>query len=205
MPRLKMRPRRRQRFCELIAEGWSVSAACRVVGIHRSAAYRLRDAHPEFRSAWAEAWESGADMLEDTARELAIEGSLVPVYWQGKVVGHQRRRSEMLLMLLLRGRRPEVFRDHAGIAADDGQRRAFADAVRESAPRRRRVRSAGSRRSCAARAGDGQPPASLASHVECPCWASSPSRIVQLCLGKSNTPLILSSGGIRLRRGNRKA
>ncbi len=136
MPRLKMTPRRRQRFCEVVAEGWSVSAACRAVGIHRLAAYRLRDAHPEFRSAWAEAWESGADMLEDTARELAIEGSLVPVYWQGKVVGHQRRRSEMLLMLLLRGRRPEVFRDHASIAADDGQLRAFADAVRgiSSAP-----------------------------------------------------------------------
>ncbi len=134
MPALKMTPKLRERFCAVLAEGVTVDTACRAVGIHRSAAYRLRDSHPAFASAWEDAVERGTDRLEDIALELATVGEAEPVWYQGQIVGQRHRRSENLLMALLlallRARRPQKFRDNARVEVDNGQLAAFADAVR---------------------------------------------------------------------------
>ena len=43
-----------------------------------------------------------------------------PVYYQGEVVGQVQRYSDTLLMFLLKGRRPEKFKDRTELTGKDG-------------------------------------------------------------------------------------
>ena len=58
------------------------------------------------------------------ARRRAAEGTLKPVYQGGKLVGEIREFSDTLLIFLLKGKRPEVYREnvkveHSGKIAHD--------------------------------------------------------------------------------------
>ena len=53
----------------------------------------------------------GADMLEDEAVRRAKDGVERPVYQGGKLVGHVQEYSDTLLIFLLKGARPEKYRD----------------------------------------------------------------------------------------------
>lgn len=53
-------------------------------------------------------------MLEQEAYRRAVEGVEEPVYQGGELVGTVRRYSDKLLEFLLRGRRPQVYRENAG-------------------------------------------------------------------------------------------
>ena len=52
-----------------------------------------------------------ADALEQEARRRALEGVEEPVFCRGERVGVIRRYSDALLILLLKAKRPEQFRD----------------------------------------------------------------------------------------------
>ena len=47
--------------------------------------------------------------MEQEARRRAVYGVLVPIYWQGDVIGTERRYSDALLMFLLKAERPEKY------------------------------------------------------------------------------------------------
>jgi hypothetical protein len=55
--------------------------------------------------------EAGTDLIEQEARRRAVEGYDRPVFQRGELAGLERVYSDMLLALLLRGRRPEIFRE----------------------------------------------------------------------------------------------
>jgi len=44
-----------------------------------------------------------------------VEGVLEPVWYNGKIVGHRRRYSDVMLIFMLKARRPGTFRDNATI------------------------------------------------------------------------------------------
>jgi len=94
-----------------------VSTACRLAGVSRATAYRARQRSPKFAQEWHDAWESGTDLLEDTAFERALAGS------------------DTLLIFLLKARRPEVFRENVRMEHDLGRELldALNRAARESA------------------------------------------------------------------------
>jgi hypothetical protein len=80
--------------------------------------------------------EAGTDLIEQEARRRAVEGYDRPVFQRGELAGLERVYSDMLLALLLRGRRREIFREttnraasttsitiHSGLSGDDAARR----------------------------------------------------------------------------------
>jgi len=100
-PARKARRDWRPAFLAAFAEAGSVATACRAAGINRSTVYRERQRNEEFALAWADTEEGVTDMLEAEALRRAMEDS------------------DRLLIMLLRARRPAVYREgvrveHAG-------------------------------------------------------------------------------------------
>lgn len=104
-------PLKKKQFLELLRKTRNVSAACRKVGVSRITPYHARETDPEFAQAWDEVKEEHADILEAEAFRRAHDGTLKPVYQQGKKVGTVREYSDTLLIFLLKGNRPEKYRD----------------------------------------------------------------------------------------------
>lgn len=88
-----------------LRQGYSVSAACKAEKISRNAYYEWRKADPEFKQATDDAIDEGTDFLEDKARDRATSGE-----------------SDTLLIFLLKGRRPEKYRERvdARVSGADG-------------------------------------------------------------------------------------
>ena len=110
----------RATFLEVLAHGSPVSVAARAAGRSRSTLYAARDADEEFAAAWRDAWEEGADTLEEEARRRAIDGVAEPIYHKGELVDHVRRYSDALLMFLLKKRDPSFRDSHKVAVAGDG-------------------------------------------------------------------------------------
>ena len=103
----------RARFLEALASGLSVTGAAAEAGVHRCTPYGWREADPEFAKAWDIARDAGTDRLEDEAWRRAYSGTDRPVFQAGALVGKTRDYSDLLLIFLLKGRRPDVYRDNA--------------------------------------------------------------------------------------------
>ena len=110
-PRTKRTKAREKRFLAALGRGVSVARAAAAAGFSYGFAYKWRAADPEFAARWQEAYEEGTDVLEDEAHRRAVDGVGTPVYYGGKKIGETRKYSDMLLMFLLRGRRPEKYRE----------------------------------------------------------------------------------------------
>lgn len=113
---------RREAMDRFIAEfevAANVSAACRVVGIHRSTLYAWRDYYPDFAVRYHQAEKTADDALEAEAYRRAVKGvrRRKPHFWQGKVVGHEviTEYSDTLLIFLLKGRAPEKYRENVTV------------------------------------------------------------------------------------------
>jgi hypothetical protein len=64
----------RKVFLERLAAGFSVTAAAAPTGKGKQRFYELRTADPDFAEEWRQAWERGADVLEDELLRAAREG-----------------------------------------------------------------------------------------------------------------------------------
>lgn len=120
--RTKRTPKSEEAFLSALANGASVTLAGKSAGIGRSALYMWREDDKEFAKRWDSALESGTDLLEDEAKRRAVEGVKRPVYQGGECVGYVQEYSDTLLIFLLKGRRPEKYRDSASFDFKDGKR-----------------------------------------------------------------------------------
>ena len=93
----------------------SVTGAAREAGVSRSAHYKWVEVDPEYAEQFENANEEMVDGLEQEARRRALEGVDEPVYYKGERVGSFRRYSDALLILLLRAKRPEQYRDSVDV------------------------------------------------------------------------------------------
>jgi hypothetical protein len=114
------RTRWRPWFLEELAKRGNIARACRVAGVARGTAYRMRERDPKFAAAWDFAYEKAADALEEEARRRAVEGvprlkftrSGLPIIDPKTGEPYvEWSYSDQLLKLLLQGHRPERFRD----------------------------------------------------------------------------------------------
>lgn len=112
--RTRRTPKRdwRVAFLTHLADGGHVRASAKAAGVARSTVYDERERNPAFAAAWVDALEESTEQLEREAIRRAAEGVEEPVFYLGKKVATVRKYSDTLLIFLLKGRRPTVYRDH---------------------------------------------------------------------------------------------
>jgi hypothetical protein len=112
----EIRKRRAQaRYLRSYAKTGNITTACRRAKISRPTLYRWRDTDQKFAKLEAEAVEQANDMLVREARRRAERGWLEPVYQRGVQVGTIRKYSDALMITLLKGHRPEVYKDRVDV------------------------------------------------------------------------------------------
>ncbi len=125
------------KFLKALAESGNVRIACEVAVVDRVTAYEHRKSDPEFAKGWSVALNESADVLEAEARRRACDGVDEPVIHQGQLMGvfvnadgqivqadtpgatkiplTVKKYSDTLLIFLLKGIRPNKFRDNAKV------------------------------------------------------------------------------------------
>ncbi len=99
----------------------SITAACEAAGVHRRTHYDWLEADEAYAEAFTQARGVAADSLEAEAISRARDGWREPVYQGGKMVGTILKKSDTLLIFLLKGLRPEKFRDRHEVSGPEGQ------------------------------------------------------------------------------------
>lgn len=100
-------------FIATLADTGSVTLAARAVCMSVKSAYALRRA-PDgegFDRAWRAAIRQAMSRLIDVCMERALEGTLEPIYHEGRHVGHRTKHHDRMAMFLLRAHMPELFRE----------------------------------------------------------------------------------------------
>lgn len=114
---------RAQVFLKAYRKTGSITAAAEAAKIDRSMHYRRYKADPKYRKAFDDAKEEAIGVLEDAALRRAVEGEEEPVIWQGMLCTWKdektgqshvltvNKKSDSLLQFLLRGAKPEKYRE----------------------------------------------------------------------------------------------
>lgn len=134
----KKRPRWAKAFLSALAQLGIVGYACAAAEIDRKTAYNLRNADESFAADWEQALEDSADLLEQEARRRAEQGVQRLKFHNGAVIMVQAQGpdglplvndkdepimvpyveheySDVLTIFLLKGIRPEKYRDRADV------------------------------------------------------------------------------------------
>jgi hypothetical protein len=110
-------------FLSALRQGLTATGAAELAKVSRECVYAHRACSQPFRRAWDKALEAGTDRLEEEARRRAAVGLLRKKFHNGDPIidpdtGKQyseREYSDTLLIFLLKGRRPEKFRDNLNV------------------------------------------------------------------------------------------
>lgn len=103
---------RQRAFIATLADTGSVTQAAAAAGMAKKSAYALRRAPGAqgFARAWAMALQAASQCLADTAFERALDGVDDPVLdAEGTVIHVRTKRSDQLLMFLLRAHQPHIY------------------------------------------------------------------------------------------------
>ena len=90
----KLTGKKRVQFLEALRTGISIAGAARAVGVSHTQVYDVRRREPVFAVQMDEAMEAGSDRMEDQLLTIGV-----------------RDRNVTALIFLLKGRRPDKFRD----------------------------------------------------------------------------------------------
>lgn len=97
-------------YLEALGSCANVTIAAKIAGVTRQAVFYARS-DDEFAKAEKVAIDRGIDLVEASAFKSAVYGDLKPVYHQGILCGEVLEYSDAMRSLLLKGRRPEVYKD----------------------------------------------------------------------------------------------
>lgn len=106
-------------FLRVLARRGNVSDACKQADIERRTAYARREVYPEFAQLWDEAIKQASDSLEEEAWRRATAGVDKPIFYKGEQIGTVTEFSDALLMFLLKGNKPEKFKERTDITSGD--------------------------------------------------------------------------------------
>jgi hypothetical protein len=107
------------KFLAEFAQCGNVLRSAQAVGVGRKTVYDWLKREP-FKALYDDAHEDALDQLEEEARRRAVDGVLKPVYQQGHRVGTIKEYSDVLLITLLKGKRPDTFRERVEHTGKDG-------------------------------------------------------------------------------------
>lgn len=112
--------RAKQAFLESYAQWANISHACKMSGVARQNIYDWQEHDPEFAAQFHRAEAAATERLEKEAWRRATEGSPYTrtSYYRGEPVGtdHKIEYSDQLMMLLLRARKPETYREKVDVS-----------------------------------------------------------------------------------------
>lgn len=117
------RAAQKAQFLEVFAEDMTITGACKAVGIGRQTFYDWKKDDGEFRAAFEDVDHAITEALEKEAYERATVGVEEPMVSAGKLVTHVTKKSDTLLIFLLKARRPQRYRDNVKVehtGADGG-------------------------------------------------------------------------------------
>ena len=89
-------------FLEALEVTGTISGAAKAVEIGRQTVYDYMKADTQFSDRCRDAVEGADDELEAEARRRSVEGEQEPVFYRGQLVAHKPRKSDALLMYLLK-------------------------------------------------------------------------------------------------------
>ena len=110
----------KQRYLGAIKKYGTLSAGCRLAACSPNTVYQWRSEDPEFSGLEQRARETHFDSLEEEALRRGRDGVNKPVYQGGIKVGTIREYSDNLLSTMLRGGRPEKFRERMDLKHSGG-------------------------------------------------------------------------------------
>ena len=100
-----------KRFLDCFAACGNILKASRWAKLNRAAHYHWMRGDPAYPALFAEAEARAARVLEDEAVRRAHDGVREAVWHKGKIVGYQLKHSDVLLIFLLKGLKPEKYRE----------------------------------------------------------------------------------------------
>lgn len=115
-PTKKRRPPWQAPFLDALRSSGNVRLAAKAVAISRKTVYATKARDIAFADDWEDALDEATDLLEEEAWRRAKDGVRRPVFQNGKRVGVVREYSDTLLIFLLKGLRPEKYRDNFDLA-----------------------------------------------------------------------------------------
>lgn len=98
----------------------TVTGACEHAGIGRQTHYNWLEDDADYAAAFGHAKEEANDRLEGEARRRAVAGTEEPVFYQGEEISKIRRYSDTLLIFLLKGAKPETYRERHEVTGAGG-------------------------------------------------------------------------------------
>lgn len=113
---------RQAAFLDAFRQTGNISTAAKLAEVDRKEHYRWLEAGGDYPQQFEDATETAADGLEAEARRRAVEGVEEPVGWfKGEPGGYVRKYSDTLLIFLLKGARPEKYRERYEHTGKDGE------------------------------------------------------------------------------------
>lgn len=119
-----LRSQKQRIFCLALAKYGTVTHACIEAGVLMATVELWRRQNQDFKDAWDRAMVMSVDILEHAARLRGLEGVQRYQVSAGRVVEHDGKpvmiteHSDRLMELLLKGRRPDVFRERVTHSGD---------------------------------------------------------------------------------------
>jgi len=119
-------PKKGAFLAALIEAGGHIGNACKATQVGRTTVYDWRKQDARFETAYHEAMDLGADILEDEATRRAIHGLKRFKFFQGAAITdpdtkepyYELEYSDTLLIFLLKGIRPDKYRERISHKVD---------------------------------------------------------------------------------------
>ncbi len=117
MPRKRRAPKKdwQGKFLKAFAECGTVFDAAKKAGVGRRTVYDERQRNEDFALRWAEVEEWTTEEMEQEARRRALGWPETIYNARGEAAGTIQKFSDVLLIFMLKGRKPETYRDNVKV------------------------------------------------------------------------------------------
>ncbi len=100
-------------FLQAYSTCGNVTQAARIAGVDRATHYVWLETDEQYAEAFQQAQEAAADYLEQEAWRRATQGVEQDVFYKDKKIATKREYSDTLLIFLLKGIRPDKYKERA--------------------------------------------------------------------------------------------
>ncbi len=128
----KNKQARQQRFLKEYKLCATITHSAEIALISRRTHYKWIEKDSAYAAAFEEAKIAATDALVAEARRRAVQGVEEPIFYNGKLVQTIRKYSDTLLIFLLKGALPEVYRERYEISGGKKPIRVESDPGRET-------------------------------------------------------------------------